>query len=274
MKAHRRGGGSGSGDSATASRPDVQVQVVPPDVEPPGKPDEESSEHPTLDQAQALPAEAEVRSLFTDRVFPAVRDAIASFGSSVDEPSCHMAAAFTRIALRNFGITNAELFEGTQHIFVKVPTREGTTLILDAAAAQFFVNQTAIDDKLQSEGFVGTEEDLAQMLIGNIENWDTHGNLGEVDPEALKVFRGAESENITQRDADTYVGTFLDQAAKPYLEQGGIRGLSGASKRIEQMDAGERDEFVEQMSGKDRSEDMKRALATLHAGLEDPKKKG
>jgi hypothetical protein len=117
-------------------------------------------------------SEKEIKALFKEKIFPAIKEALQAQGLSVNESRCNTSAAYTMIALEKLGIGGAELSNTMTHITVKLKTSEGKTLIIDPTMAQFFADGSKIDKEMNDTGFIGTETELKDLFKTNAENWD------------------------------------------------------------------------------------------------------
>lgn len=119
-------------------------------------------------------SEAEIREMVQKKIMPGIHKALPKFGMDNNTASCDKAAALTKHALDKMGVRGARIVNGNQHTFVEVKTKEGKTLIIDPTIAQFVNDNNKVDKKLQKEGFVGTKEQLADLLY---KNHDKLGNM-------------------------------------------------------------------------------------------------
>lgn len=214
--------------------------------------------------AAPLHSEAELRKLLSEQVYPAVRDAIQAFGGTTDGTYCHLGAAFAKIALEKLGIPGAEIYEANQHVMLKVKTAEGKTLIFDPTAAQFFKNGTQIDNQLQKQGFVGTEDELRAMIHNHIGDWDFHGNLTELPPEVVSVLGGASRPDLSAEEARLVAGPHLDKAESTYFRQLPT-GLATTARKYAQYFSqpdGNR-KMVEFLTGRDVTAQLQAAFDVL-----------
>lgn len=196
-----------------------------------------------------LKSDAEIRQAF-QKVFPALKEGIAQAGLDVNGNSCNVAAAMLKNVLDKQGIEGATIKEGPMHAYVEVKTKEGKTLILDPTASQFFKDGSPIDGKLQSEGFVGTKDELKKMISDNIEHFSFPKAFEFPQKEVLDAFRGKQVDGISREEAAQALSPFLEMADRTYFSE--TKGTLGdaARRQAEWRDQGNLDApFIDSFGG-------------------------
>lgn len=218
--------------------------------------------------SRQLKTDAEVRQLYA-KIFPALKEGVAKAGLDVNGNSCNVAAGMLKNALDKQGIEGATIKEGPLHAYVEVKTKEGGTLILDPTASQFFKDGSPIDQKLQADGFIGTKQELKQMLSDNIEHFNFPTSYQFPEKKILDAFRGKQVEGISREDANQALSAFLDVADFTYF--GPAKGTmgDGARKQAEWRDNGNFDTpFIDPFAG-DISARLKRGYEAMEQRLNE-----
>lgn len=119
---------------------------------------------------RTLPSESKALADIKENVMPQILGQMKKDGVETNKAHCDGAAARALARLRESGY-EAELIGGKGHVTVRVKT-QGKDIIVDPTAAQFFKDGSAIDQKLQKKGFVGTDDQLRGMLRDNIDSME------------------------------------------------------------------------------------------------------
>ncbi len=167
---------------------------------------------------RTLKGESELRELVTKKAFPAVKEGMEKAGFSVNKETCNIAAGMIKNALERQGVDGVTIRESGDHTYIEVKTKEGKKLIIDPTASQFFKDGSAIDSKLQKEGFIATEQELKKLIAGNLEHWRFLPSWGEPDAEALAMVRGKRTGDMPPQVAEEHIDTFQKEAERMYLE--------------------------------------------------------
>lgn len=171
--------------------------------------------------ASAIPASAaevrywsagELRSLYAERIFPAIKAGVEAYPAKIDKETCNLSAGFTLSALRLLGIQGAIVREGALHVYNQVPDSGGVPLLMDGTISQFFRAGTPPREAFSKHGFVGTEAELRAVIRNNIEFWDFDKQLSPLSPEILAAARGRPTADISVSDATKALQTYIDLA--------------------------------------------------------------
>jgi hypothetical protein len=217
---------------------------------------------------RTLRSESEIRELVLKKAFPAVKKGMESQDFSVNDRNCHIGAGLMKAALERQGLRDVAIKEGPLHAYVEVKTKEGKTLIIDPTASQFFKDGTAIDQKLQSEGFVGTKEELKKMIHGDLEHWK-FADTWPVNQDALDASRGKSVAGLSQEDAEQVISGHLSDAYRTYF--GGETKTMGvtAEKIAERCENNDLDRQFKVSSGEDIAPKLKKALEIIDQSLKE-----
>ncbi|HSE43243.1 MAG TPA: hypothetical protein VLH08_20965 [Acidobacteriota bacterium] len=170
-----------------------------------------------------LKSEEEVRKVVSEKAFPALMQGLEKAGLTKTDAICNLAASMMVSALKKQGIEGARIRQSAQHTFVEVPTKKGT-LLLDPTASQFFKEGTGIHSKLKKEGFIGTEQELKQMIRNNVEHWKFDSNISP-DPEALAITKGKPADYESKKMAEAQIDDLQKTAELRYFS--GEKGWPG-----------------------------------------------
>ncbi len=154
----------------------------------------------------------DLRFVYSQRVFPAVKAGITAYPAKIDKQSCNLSAGFTLSAFRLLGIPGATVREGALHVYNQVPVPGGEPLLMDGTISQFFREKTPPREAFSRFGFVGTEAELRSLIRDNIEHWDFDGVLSPIPPEALAAARGKPSAEVSVSDGREVLKTYVDLA--------------------------------------------------------------
>lgn len=154
----------------------------------------------------------DLRSIYTKRIFPAVKAGIEAYPAKIDKQSCNLSAGFTLSALRLLGIRGGSVREGALHVYNQVPDPAGEALFMDGTISQFFRAGTPPRDAFAKFGFVGTEAELRALIRDNIEHWDFDGVLSPLPAEVLAAARGKPTADISESDGREALKAYIDLA--------------------------------------------------------------
>jgi hypothetical protein len=227
------------------------------------------SVHGTNQIPKTLKTETELRDLYTKKAFPAMKEGFEKGGFSVNQETCNIAAGMMKNALERQGVDGVSIRESGQHTFLEVKTKEGKKIIIDPTASQFFKDGSAIDSKLQKEGFIGTENELKKLISDNLENWRFVPAWGQPNPETLAVARGQKNSEIPRQDAEQNIGTYQQEAERTYFS--GVQGVLGseARKQSEWYDRGNLDEPFINLFKTNMGPSLKKAYEAMNQKLEE-----
>lgn len=218
---------------------------------------------------KTLKSETELRDLYAKKAFPAVKAGFEKAGFSVNKETCNIAAGMMKNALERQGVDGVSIRESGQHTFLEVKTKEGKKIIIDPTASQFFKDGSAVDSKLQKEGFIGTEKELKKLISDNLENWRFVPAWGKPNAEALAVVRGQKHPDISQHDAEENISTYQQEAERTYFS--GVQGVLGseARKQSEWYDRGNLDEPFINLFKTNMGPSLKKAYEAMNEKLEE-----
>ena len=218
---------------------------------------------------KTLKSEAELRDFYAKKAFPAVKEGFEKAGFSVNKETCNIAAGMMKNALEREGVDGVSIRGTGNHAYIEVKTKDGKNLIIDPTASQFFKDGSAIDSKLQKEGFIGTEKELKEIISGNLENWSFLPSWGEPNAEALALIRGQQDSEMPRQVAEENISTFQQEAERMYFS--GVEGVLGseARKQAEWYDRGKLDEPFINLFNSNMQPSLKKAYETMEQRLKE-----
>lgn len=188
-------------------------------------------------------SEAELRDLVSQKAFPAVKDALEKNGVTINGPHCNTATGMMKNALERMGVAGVTIKDSAYHTFLEVKTDDGKTLIIDPTISQFFKDGSAIDSKLHQKGFIGTKDELKQLIRQNIDQWNPSAtDWPRPEQKVVDAYNGKYVPDLTREEAERILAPNFDMAERTHFGDVSTYMGDAARKQAEWYSKGNLDE--------------------------------
>ena len=152
------------------------------------------------------------------KAFPAVKDAMEKNNVTLNGPNCNTATGMMKNALESMGVAGVTIKDTKGHAFLEVKTDDGRSIFIDPTISQFFKDGSAIDSKLHHKGFIGTKEELKQLIRDNIDQVIPDGPVWPVpEQKVIDAYKGKNVPGITRQEAEKILSPNFDMAERWYF---------------------------------------------------------
>jgi hypothetical protein len=194
-------------------------------------------------------SETELRDLVSKKAFPAVKDAMEKNNLTLNGPNCNTATGMMKNALEKMGVAGVTIKDTHGHAYLEVETNDGKKIFIDPTISQFFKDGSAIDSKLHHKGFIGTKEELKQLIRDNIDQWIPTDTGPVPDEKAVDAYKGKNVPGITRQEAEKILSIHFEMAERRYFGDVTTHIGDAARKQAEWYSKGNLDEPLDLPNG-------------------------